>query len=350
MSTFGNKIKISLFGESHGDMIGITIHNFPANINIDIPKIKKRLSLRNSFNTSGRFEEDEFKIVSGYFDNLTTGAPLTFLIENKDADDTPYYESYGIMRPSHADFTSYQKYKGSNDFRGGGHLSGRLTVPLIILGSICEDALKDEKIVIASRIKSIKDIEDIEKEISEETILPLIDNIFPTFSNAKKEEMLKLIKETKEEGDSLGGVIETFILNPGFGLGDPYFDSVESQISHLMYSIPGVKGIEFGAGFDITKMYGNEANDKVIYEDGELVFLTNNSGGIDGGITNSNYLNFKLAIKPTPSIGKIQDTIDFIQKKNVQTKIKGRHDAIILVKALQVVNALSWYIMLEMKS
>lgn len=349
MSTFGKRIQISLFGESHGKYIGLTVHNFPCNIKIDIDKIKRKLELRRAFNTSGRKEEDEFEIISGFFNNVTTGAPLTFLIKNNDVKSNAYFENYGILRPSHADLSAYVNYDGVNDFRGSGHLSGRLTTPLIILGSICEDALKENNIIIASRIKSIKDIEDTDEVITKELLTTIKDEVFPVFSGDVKKEMIDLISKTKEEKDSLGGVIETFIYNPGFQRGEPYFDSMESIISHLMFSIPGVKGIEFGEGFNLSKLYGSEAAEKVVYEDEKLVFVTNKSGGIDGGMTNSNYINFKVAIKPTPSIGKKLSTIDFINKKNTSLELKGRHDTIILIKALQVVNALSWYIMLETK-
>jgi len=350
MSIFGNKLKISLFGSSHEASIGLTIHNYPSGVTLNITKIKEKLKLRNGLNylTSKRFEEENFQFLSGLFNGITTGAPLTFIVENKDIKSDAYIKSYGLARPSHADYTYFKKYQGFNDFRGGGSSSGRLTVVLIILGAICEQILEEKDIIIASRMKSIYNIEDSDILINDDLLKFFQSEVFPVYSEKTKEQMLIKINEIKEEEDSLGGVVQTFIKNLPFGLGNPFFDSFESIISHLIFSIPGVKGIEFGAGFNITKMLGSTANDQIAYVDEKIVYKTNNSGGINGGITNSDVVIFQTAFKPTPSISKPQATINFINKTNQVIEIKGRHDVIIAIKGLHVVNALSNYAVLDM--
>lgn len=338
MSLFRNNLGISLFGESHGPAIGITIHNFPANIALDLERIKRDLQRRSSFTIgkSPRTEKDEFKIISGYWRGVTTGAPLTFIINNKDIDSSKYLDNEGVIRPSHSDYPAFIKYQGANDFRGGGHLSGRLTSLFIILGSICLNELEKLGIKVISRVKSLHNIIDDDiiniDDISED---------FPVYNQEVKKLMIQFLESLTD--DSVGGVIETCIRGVKPGYGEPIFDSIESIISHLVFSIPAVKGIEFGTGFDITKLYGSQANDQIQYCDGKVKYLTNNSGGIQGGITNGNDIIFRTAFKPTPSISKPQKTINIKTKTNIETVIEGRHDKSIIIKGVHVVNALAAY-------
>lgn len=337
MSTYKGNLEISVFGESHGEYIGITIHNFPSNINLNIEKIKSDLKKRSSFtiSKSKRTEPDEFNIISGYFNNLTTGAPLTFLIKNKDVNSNVYLDNLGKIRPSHGDYTSFVKYKGANDFRGGGHLSGRLTSLFVILGSICENELLKHNIKITSCIKSIYNIESDTYNIDN------LDESFPVCDPIKKEEMITFLSNL--HNDSVGGVVETFVNGAPIGLGNPIFDSVESVISHLMFSIPAIKGIEFGSGFDITKSKGSLVNDQIEYDNGNVRFLSNNSGGIQGGISNGEVINFRCAIKPTPSIAIPLKSINVFTKENLIVQTTGRHDACIVPKVVHVINAMTQF-------
>ncbi|HHU55486.1 MAG TPA: chorismate synthase [Acholeplasmataceae bacterium] len=339
MSILSNNLKISFFGESHGKYIGLTIHNFPSNIIIDLEKIKKDLEKRSSFypGKSKRTEADEFEIISGYFNNKTTGTPLTIIVPNKDVKSKPYLDSIGLIRPSHGDLTQYIKYQGAHDYRGGGHLSGRLTVLYTILGSICEAQLEKQNIKVHTRIKSLHEIED-ESEVVD---FSRLDDNFPVSDEKVKQKMFDFLERL--ENDSVGGIVEAYCIGVPAGLGTPLFNSVESVISKLIFSIPGVKGIEFGKGFAITKEYGSKANDELEYQNGKLKFLSNNSGGIQGGITNGEVINFKVALKPTPSINKPLRTINYLTKENVVLNTIGRHDKTFVPKACHVIKSITAY-------
>jgi|SRR5690554_51865 len=350
MSTFGKHLKVSIFGASHEKYIGLTIHNYPSGIKIDLENLKHKLALRRGLNqvTSKRFETDEFEIISGYFNEYTTGAPLTVLIKNSDVKSADYEKIKGIARPSHADFTYYHKYDGFNDYRGGGVSSGRLTVALVVLGALSEQLLREKNIIVASRIKQIKNLKDTNKELTVSDLENLKEEVFPVVDQNVKSEMLDLIKNTQNEKNSLGGIVETFIENCPIGLGNPFFDSFESVLSHLIFSIPGIKGIEFGTGFDFVNLYGSEANDELKFEDDKVKFLSNQNGGINGGITNGNKIVFRTIFKPTSSIGLPQQSINLVTKENTIFEVGGRHDTIIAIKGLHVVNAVTHYAILEL--
>lgn len=349
MSIFGKHLQVSLFGASHEKYIGITIHNFPYGINLNLDNIKSKLALRRGLVdlTSKRFEEDKFEIISGFFNGYTTGAPLTIIIKNNDLKSSDYDKLYGLARPSHADYTYYHKYRGYNDYRGGGVASGRLTVALIILGALSEEVLKSKNIIVASRIKQIKSIID-NKIINKDDLLKLKEEALPVSDNNLKQDILDLIIKTKEEHDSLGAIVETYIANLPIGLGEPFFDSFESILAHLLFSIPGVKGVEFGTGFDYVNMLGSTCNDELEYKENQVNFLSNHNGGINGGITNGDLVIFRTVFKPTSSIGKPQKTINFLKKENQGIEINGRHDTIYAIKGLHVINAISYYAVLEL--
>ncbi|HEY8444707.1 MAG TPA: chorismate synthase [Bacilli bacterium] len=337
MSIYNGNLKISIFGESHGKYLGFTIHNFPSNITLNIEKIKNDL-LRRSFSYPGkskRNEADEFEIISGYFNNKTTGAPLTFVLKNADVNSKPYEDNKGIARPSHGDLTAFIKYQGANDYRGGGHLSGRLTSLYTIIGSICEEELNKKNIYLYTQIKSIHQIVD-DSIIND---FKRLDSPFPVYDQKIREMMINFINNLND--DSVGGIVASYVLGVPAGIGSPLFNSVESVISKLIFSIPGVKGIEFGKGFAITKAYGSEVNDEMEYRDGKIHFLSNNSGGIQGGITNGEVINFQIALKPTPSIHKPLKTINYLTKENVILETSGRHDATFVPKAAHVIKSLT---------
>jgi len=351
MSTFGKIFPINIFGESHGEAIGIVINNLPGGIKLDFDLINAALLKRRpkSKLSTPRQEKDLYRIVSGYFNGQTTGSPLTIMIENNDTKSRDY--SLNIMRPSHADYAAHIKYNGAEDYRGGGHFSGRITTPLVILGSISNQILAKKGIVIASHISSIKSVQDADFDdikVDFVNLQRLLNSDFPTIDIDIEEKMKALILKAKDNQDSVGGIVETMISGITVGYGEPFFDSMESIISHLIFSIPAIKGISFGKGFDITKLYGSESNDEFYIEDGNVKTKTNNSGGIQGGISNGMPIIFKTAVKPTSSIGKEQHTIDILSNKNVKHSIKGRHDPCIVHRVIHVINAVTAYAVLEM--
>lgn len=353
-STWGNNIKISLFGESHGRSVGIVIDGLPAGIDLDLQEInlemRRRAPGKDKLSTS-RAEKDEFQIQSGYFQGKTTGTPLCAIIENTNTRSKDYEKSKDLLRPGHADFTGHKRYKGYNDYRGGGHFSGRLTAPLCFAGAIAKQILKLQGVVVGSHIKSIGEVEDEEfhkSNISLGLLEELKAKKLPTLLKNKSEEMEEAILEAKKEGDSIGGVVELGVINLEAGIGSPFFDSIESKISSMIFSVPGVKAIEFGQGFHISKMKGSEANDEFYIEDGRVKTYTNNNGGILGGISNGMPIVFRVALKPTPSIGKAQKTVDIKKKENTSIEIVGRHDPCIVLRALPVLEAVTALAILDL--
>lgn len=344
---WGNNIKVSIFGESHGNAIGINIDGLPSGFEINMDKIllemERRAPGKNQLSTS-RKEADLPEILSGFFEGRTTGTPLCAIIRNSDTRSKDYAKTKDFMRPGHADFTGYERYSGFNDYRGGGHFSGRITAPLVFAGAICKQILEEKGIFIGAHISSIKEIQDENfnsTNISKEDLLELRNKELPLINTSLEEKMKHTIMQAKYDGDSVGGTIECAVVGIKPGVGNPFFDSVESTLAHLMFSVPAVKGIEFGKGFDMTKLFGSEANDEYYY-DGDLVKTkTNNNGGILGGISNGMPIVFKVAIKPTASILKEQNTIDIKNKKDVKFRIEGRHDPCIVQRAVPVIEAVT---------
>jgi len=324
-SNYGKNININIFGESHGNAIGVTINGIKAGLYMDLDFINSEINRRKPIEgiSTPRKEEDEIEILSGVFNGYTTGAPLTIIVRNKNTI-SKHYDST-IMRPSHADYTGYVKYDGFNDYRGGGHFSGRITLPIVIAGAICKLLLKKNGINIFSKIKCIGSIVDNNDEITNNDLFKKM-----------KEEILK----AREMQDSIGGIIEGYITGVPVGVGEPFFDSVESVLSHLLFSIPAVKGVQFGSGFGFANMLGSKANDEFVYNGEVITTKTNNNGGINGGISNGNTIVTSVCIKPTPSISKIQNTINIETKENVEYSINGRHDPCIVPRALVVVEAM----------
>jgi chorismate synthase len=346
-STWGKNIKLSLFGESHGVGIGITIDGLPSGIELDLEAIKiemKRRATGKNKLTTARKEADEFEILSGYFNGYTTGAPLSILIRNNDQKSRDYSKIKDIARPSHADYSGKIKYNGFNDYRGGGHFSGRLTAPIVFAGAVAKQILAKKGIYIGTHIKSIKNLEDRdfnELDMKEEKFIELSRKQLPFLDESIKEKAKQIILDARENHDSVGGIIECAIIGMEGGVGNPFFNSIESQLSSLMFSIPAVKGVEFGTGFDITRLFGSEANDNIYIKDGKVVTSTNHNGGIVGGITNGMPINFRIAIKPTPSISREQHTINMKTLEETKFEIVGRHDPCIVPRALVVVEGMA---------
>ncbi len=354
-NVWGKNIKLSIFGESHGKSIGIVIDGLPAGIELDLEYINYEMQRRapgKSKLSTSRKEKDSFEILSGVFNNTTTGTPLCAIICNTNQRSKDYKDIKNIMRPGHADYTGYMKYSGFNDYRGGGHFSGRLTAPLVFAGAVAKQILeKRRNIIIGSHIASIKNIYDEKFDlvnIDKDILKALIKMDFPVLDSKKSTEMKQCISQSKEDKDSVGGVIETSVVNLPVGLGSPFFDSVESELAHLLFSIPAVKGVEFGAGFDITKLKGSQVNDEFYIRDGIVKTHSNNSGGILGGITNGMPIIFRTAIKPTPSIGKLQKTINISKKENTLLEIEGRHDPCIVPRVVPVIEAATAIVLFDL--
>lgn len=352
---WGKNIRLTIFGESHGKGIGTVIDGLPGGIKLDLDYISFEMERRapgRSQLTSSRKEKDSFEILSGFFNNRTTGAPLSTVIWNKGHKSKDYDSIKYIMRPGHADYTGYVKYSGFNDYRGGGHFSGRLTAPLVFAGAICKQILEQKKkITIGSHICSIGNVMEERFDsanISGELLKDLLKPELPVIDIKKRDDMKKCILDAKESGDSVGGIIETAIINLPPGIGEPFFDSVESKISHILFSIPAIKGVEFGAGFEISKMKGSQGNDEFYFQDKTVMTRTNNSGGILGGITNGMPVIFRVAIKPTPSIGIPQSTVNIVKKDDSVLKIQGRHDPCIVPRVVPVIEAVAALAILDL--
>ena len=352
-SNWGTNIELSLFGESHGKAIGIVIGHLPAGIELDMDEIQKNMQRRapgqNKMSTP-RKEKDEVQIMSGVIDNVTTGAPLCAMIYNSDQHSKDYSLLKECMRPGHSDYPAFVKYHGFNDVRGGGHFSGRLTAPIVFAGSVAKQILKQRGIVIGAHIQSIKDVydESFSVDVNESDIERMLERQYPTLNEDIFIEMQNVIEKARMNCDSVGGTIECAIVNVPAGIGNPFFDSIESHLSSLLFSIPAVKSVSLGLGEKITELYGHEANDIYYYQNGIVKTKTNHNGGITGGISNGMPIIFKVGIKPTPSISQTQQTINIQTKENTELQITGRHDPCIVPRAVVVVESMAALALLDM--
>lgn len=356
---YGMNIKMAIYGESHGVSIGLVIDGVPPGLKLDLEQIEKEMARRapgkNQLSTQ-RKESDSFAIQSGFFEGYTTGTPLCVVIKNSDQHSKDYSILKDKMRPGHADYAGFVRYQGFNDYRGGGHFSGRLTAPLVFMGAVAKQALAQAGILVGAHILQIADINEENFNplgIEDKKIAELAGKDFAVMDDAIGGKMQAKILEAKAELNSVGGVIEAMVTNVPAGIGAPYFDSVESRLSHALFSVPAVKGVEFGDGFGISAMTGAEANDQLHYEDGKVVAETNHNGGITGGITNGMPVIFRVAIKPTPSISREQKTISLQEKCDTTLTIVGRHDPCIVQRAVPVIEAVTawtmWDLLLEAK-
>ena len=343
-AVWGNKIKFTIFGESHGNAIGGVLDGIKAGTKIDFDKIDFELKRRNhrAFYSTARDEKDAYEILSGVKDGVATGSPIGFMIRNNDQHSSDYVNLNNTPRPGHADYAACVKHNGFNDYRGGGHFSGRITAPLTFAGALARQILEKHGIKIVSHIYYIGNVKSeslLDSPLCDEDIASLQNIEFPVLNADAAKQMEEEIKKCKQDCNSIGGIIECAIYGVRAGVGSPFFDSVESSISHMMFSIPAVKGIEFGRGFGISSMTGFDANDNYEIKDGKVVALSNNNGGITGGITNGMPIVFRLAIKPTPSIFKTQKTVNLKTMTNEEITLKGRHDACIVPRACAAAEA-----------
>ena len=336
-SSYGENIRLTIFGQSHSPAIGVTVEGIPAGETLDLEELQRFLLRRapgqNAYSTP-RKEADRPEFVSGLKGSVTCGTPLTAIIRNTNVRSEDYAAVSQVPRPGHADYTAAVKYHGAQDYAGGGHFSGRLTAPLCIAGGICLQLLRREGIEILSRIAAIGGVYDA-GELSASTA----EKAFPVVDDAQGEKMRRCIAEAKAEGDSVGGVIECVVRGLPAGLGDPMFDGMENRIAAIVFGIPAVKGIEFGAGFAAAQLRGSENNDAFIAVDGRVMTATNHSGGILGGITDGMPLVFRAAFKPTPSIAKEQDSVDLQTLTPQKLRVGGRHDPCIVPRAVPCVEA-----------
>ncbi|WP_101912918.1 chorismate synthase [Megasphaera vaginalis (ex Bordigoni et al. 2020)] len=353
-NTWGETASLTIFGESHGPCIGAVLDGIPAGVSLDwqavSQEMRRRAPGRNELSTKRR-EHDVFSVESGFFNGFTTGTPLCVRIANEDQRAEDYARLRHIMRPGHADYSGNVRYGGYNDYRGGGHFSGRLTAPLVFAGAVAKQILALDRIAIGAHILQLGNICDRRFcSLGKDKALfgRLSQNALAVLDPTKEEEMEKAILQAKRDGDSVGGIVECMITGLPAGMGDPFFDSVESKLSHMIFAIPAVKGVSFGDGFALAAMTGSEGNDSFYYDDdGRVRTRTNHNGGINGGITNGMPVLFQAVIKGTPSIAKEQDTIDRSSGTNCKLSVPGRHDPAIVQRALPAVEAAAAWTVLD---
>lgn len=350
-NSLGEMFRITSFGESHGKCVGIVIDGCPSGLILSEDDIQPELDRRRpgqSQITTKRQEVDRVEILSGVFNGHTTGAPICMLIWNKDVDSSKYDLFKQVPRPGHADFTAHQKYGGFNDYRGGGRFSGRITASFVMAGAVAKKLLNEMLSVeiVAHTIeigglkaRKIEDVEIIKKTVEKTPVR--------TADLEVAEKMIDLIIQTEKEGDSVGGIVECVATNVPIGLGEPVFSSLESDISKAIFSIPAVKGIEFGTGFGVSELKGSENNDAFIIEDGKILTKTNNSGGILGGISSGMPITFRVAIKPTPSIRNKQESVNILEIRETTIQIEGRHDPCLVPRAVPVIESMTAVVLVD---
>ncbi|MDD6254630.1 MAG: chorismate synthase [Eubacteriales bacterium] len=353
-SEIGNKLKVSLFGESHGRGTGVVIDGFPSGIRIDDEKLlsftARRRPGRDKTSTARR-EDDIPEVLSGILAGVTCGTPIAAVIKNTDQHSGDYKNISHEARPGHADYTGFVKYRGYNDVRGGGHFSARITAPLVFAGGLCLQYLEQRGIYIGAHLASVAGIKDEKFDpcrVTKEELLSPGHKKFPVIDDEAGEMMREEIEKARLDGDSVGGIVEVAATGLPAGLGSPIFDTVEGRLSYGYYGIPAVKGVSFGAGFGASAMRGSENNDEFYMEDEVVRTRTNNHGGILGGITSGMPVTAMIAFKPTPSISKPQNTVDYVENKDTVISIKGRHDPCVAVRAVPVVEAVTAVVLMDM--
>lgn len=347
-NSIGNNVVITLFGESHGPEIGVVIDGLQPGIEVNEKMIALQLEKRRPMDEcdTSRHENDNFRIVSGVFNGFTTGSPISILIPNEDVCSQDYEEISNLARPGHCDYSAHIKYQGFEDRRGGGHFSGRLTAALVAAGAICRKALEEKGIFVATHILQCAGVGDAAFSTDSETLAREVDKLnsrsFPVLDAEVEEKIREAVCMARADGDSVGGIVQTAVCGLPAGVGEPWFDSLEGALSKALFSIGGIKGVEFGAGFGFAAMRGSQANDAfAMAPDGKIHTTTNNNGGINGGISNGMPVVFNCAVKPTPSISKSQKTINLNSGEETEIEIKGRHDPAIVRRICPVVSAMA---------
>lgn len=352
-SFFGQYLKVALFGQSHGEAIGVTLDGIPAGMTIDMPRLLAEMARRapgQSAMTTARKEPDQPEFLSGVLNGVTTGQPICAIIRNTNQRSRDYGSGVDLVRPGHADYTGHVRYYGFEDWRGGGSFSGRLTAPIVLAGALCSQWLEQQSVRIISHIQQLGGVHDDSlMQVSQSDDLDYLKQMhMPVLRSGADTEMENAVLAAKAKADSIGGIIECRVDGLPAGLGAPFFDSVESIISHLMFSIPGVKGVEFGDGFRFAEALGSEMNDAFRMDGDKITTVTNHSGGVNGGITNAMPVVFRIAVRPTPSIGQPQQTVSVQRMQNEELIIQGRHDPCILPRAIPVVEAMTAIAMMEL--
>ena len=344
---WGNRIKISVFGESHGPAIGVTVDGLPAGLEIDMDEVRLEMARRapgKNPTETARKEADLPEIISGFYRGRTTGTALTAIIQNTNTRSSDYGETIDLLRPGHADFPYTARYDGNQDHRGGGHASGRLTACFVFAGALCKQYLAAQGVEIFAHIERAAGVRDQRFDPmmqNTESLRCLRESYFPTIDKAAGEQMWARILEAKSRCNSVGGVVECAVTGIPAGLGAPIFDSVESVLSQLLFSVPAVKGVEFGLGFEMAGLDGSDCNDPLHLENGKIVPVSNANGGVNGGITNGAPVLFRAAIRPTPSIAMKQNTVSYQKMEEAELEIKGRHDPCIVARAVPVIEAVA---------
>lgn len=349
--TLGKNVKITVAGTSHSESIDVTVEGLPKGEKLDLEAVGDLLKRRQGGNasyTTARKEKDEPVIVSGVEDGRLTGEPLVAKFINANARSGDYKKMRSVPRPSHADYTAFVKYKGELDMSGGGFFSGRMTLPMCFAGAVCMQILKRKGIDIRAHILRVGDVHDDPFDPVSQKQDELCDHVLSVVSADAGDKMVSVMESASRDGDSVGGCIECKVTGIGAGIGDPIYDSVESVISYGMFGIPAIKGIEFGEGFKVCSDYGSKSNDGFCIKDGEVSCVTNNSGGIQGGITNGMPIIFRVAVKPTPSIYKPQRSVNLETMQECELVIEGRHDACIVPRVVPCVEAMTALTLLDM--
>ena len=341
---YGKNVRVSIFGESHGAGIGIVIDGVKPGTPVDMDRIAVQMARRapgGSLATARR-EADQVEILSGILNGKAEGTPICGIIRNTDTRSSDYLKTAGLLRPSHADYTGHIRYKGFEDIRGGGHFSARITAPLMFAGALLRQALEAEGIRLGSHILQIHQVKErsfSQEDLTEQNLADLGAMRLPVLDTAKEPLLQQEIEKARAAGDSVGGIVETAITGLPAGIGDPFFDSMESRLSQILFSVPAVKGVSFGSGFAFADMTGSEANDPFRLENGRIVTETNHNGGILGGITTGMPVVFQTVLKPTASISRPQRTVDIARMEEAEIAVSGRHDPCIVVRAVPVLEA-----------
>lgn len=340
-NTYGNHIAVTLYGESHGPSVGVVIDGLAPGLIVDEAAIADLLSRRRPHGaiSTSRQEADAFVIESGVFNGKTTGTPICIRIPNADTRSADYSDADRPARPGHADLAAHCKYNGCEDYRGGGHFSGRITAALVAAAGIVIPALEKKGIRIGTHIRRLGGVDD-RTFVDMGADIDMLHTNFPVLDTCVKEAMMEQILAAKADGDSVGGVLETAVVGMPAGVGEPWFDTIEGLLSHALFSIPAIKGVEFGDGFALADMRGSEANDAWYMHD-TPVTETNHNGGVNGGITNGMPIIFRCAVKPTPTIAKEQNTVSLSSGEEVVLAARGRHDPCIVHRAAVVVDAVT---------
>ena len=352
-STWGQHLRLSIFGQSHGEAIGVTLDGFPAGMEIDMDHLLAEMARRapgQSALTTARKEADAPEFLSGVLNGRTTGQPICILIRNTNQRSRDYGDGVDLVRPGHADYTGHVRYFGFEDWRGGGSFSGRLTAPLVAAGALCSQWLEQQGVKIACHIQRLGEVADASFMDADPTAdYSYIKQMhLPVLTEGLDVQMEAAAMDARNDCDSIGGVIECMATGLPAGLGAPFFDSVESEISHLLFSVPAVKGVEFGEGFGFAGMRGSQANDAFRMEADKVVTETNHSGGVNGGITNGMPVIFRCVIRPTPSIAQKQKTVSLKTGENTDLEIHGRHDPCILPRVVPVIEAMTAIAILDL--